>query len=125
MPAAAQLNRRKHERFALNPMYTSIEVCDTRKKTPSRTGHIYDISEAGARIELDEAVKPGRSLRLRLDLPGAGQAIEVRGAVVRVNDDQDDPGPRRIALQFGEFATDADHERLVRYLGSGHLRRAA
>ncbi len=120
-----QFNRRQFERFALAPMYTRVEVGGERKRSKPRVGHIYDISEAGTRIELDKAVEPGKTVCLRLDLPGAHESIAVKGDVVWVNDDEDDPGPRRIALKFGEFASVADHDRLMRYLGSGQLRRAA
>jgi hypothetical protein len=88
-------------------------------------GHIYDISERGVRIELDEPLEPGENVALRLCLPGARSELEVRGSVVWVNDVEDDPGPRRMALRFIGFPTRSDHERLVSYLTSANIRRAA
>jgi hypothetical protein len=128
MTTAAQFNRRTHERFALTPMYTRVEVRGRKwwgKSTQPRVGHIYDISESGARIELDDAVKPGQAVKLRLEMPGAPEPVAVTGNVVWVADDEDDPGPRRMALRFDKFASEADHMRLVRYLGMGRLSRAA
>ena len=44
--------------------------------------------------------------------------------VVRVLSEEDDPGPRRIGLRFTDFATEADRDRLMRFLGSGAMRVA-
>ncbi len=54
------IDRRGYERFTLMPMYTSVQAKRlVDDATEDITGHAYDISEAGARIELDEALEPG------------------------------------------------------------------
>ncbi len=119
-------NRREHERFALPAMYTSVEAMrNPREAEEPLVGHAYDISEGGARIELDEPLPEGELVHLRLTLPGEATHIRANGNVVRVNSEDDDPGPRRIALRFTDFATQTDRDRLLRYLGSGGAVRAA
>ena len=120
------IDRRACERFTLMPMYTSVQAKrladDATEELP---GHAYDISEAGVRIELDQALEPGESITIDLTLPGATSTIAASADVVWVNDAIDDPGPRRMALRFTNFRSDEDHDRLRRYLGSGVMRRAA
>lgn len=120
------IDRRAHERFTLMPMYTSVQAKrladDATEELP---GHAYDISEAGVRIELDQALEPGESITIDLTLPGATSTIAASADVVWVNDAIDDPGPRRMALRFTNFRSTEDHDRLRRYLGSGVVRRAA
>lgn len=119
-------NRRLHERFALQAMYTAVEA--TRAAAPADdplTGHAYDISEGGARIELDEPLPEGEAVRLRFTLPGLDRAVDARGHVVWVNPEDDDPGPRRMAMRFSDFAASSDRDRLLRFLGGGVRRVAA
>ena len=58
-------------------------------------------------------------------LPFSDPPIHARADVVWINDADDDPGPRRMALRFTGFLSESDRNRLVSYLGSGQLRRAA
>ncbi len=100
MPATEH-NRRVHERFDLPPMYTTVIACCHGSGDDRRLhGHVYDISQGGARIELDEPLAPGERVTIDLELPGSGKAMMARGSVVWVNDDADDPGPRRMAVRF-------------------------
>ena len=125
MDARRTLNRRRHERFALPAMYTTLEARRSAHADDERlTGHVYDISEGGARVEFDEPLPPGEPLQIRFTLPGQAIGIHAHADVVWVNSEEDDPGPRRMALRFTDFMTSADHQRLLRYLGS-HARRAA
>lgn len=120
------IDRRACERFTLMPMYTSVQAKRLADDaTEELAGHAYDISEAGVRIELDQALEPGESITIDLTLPGATSTIAASADVVWVNDAIDDPGPRRMALRFTNFRSDEDHDRLRRYLGSGVVRRAA
>ncbi len=59
MAADSVLNRRTHPRYRLVPMYTVVTARRTgdRSGLPRLTGHVYDISAGGARIELDEPLE--------------------------------------------------------------------
>jgi hypothetical protein len=120
------LNRRLHERFRLPPMYTRVEVSRGAGLRLERlSGHAYDLSEGGLRIELDEPLVPGEVVALELELPGERSAIRGSGRVVWTGREDDDPGPRRCALLFRAFRGPEDRARLCRYLGSGEADRAA
>lgn len=118
-------NRRRHERFTLAPMYTSITA---RRRGDGRacTGHAYDVSESGLRIELDDdGIRPGEAVDLELNVAGDDLDVNATVEVVRLFETDDDPGPRRMGVTFRRFRTPGDRDRLVRWLGSGHLQRAA
>lgn len=117
------VNRRRHERFRLQPMYADVRAA--RGGDAPLDGHAYDISESGVRIELDVPLDPGDHVDVELKLPGNATDVRASAAVVWVGDPEDDPGPRRMALQFESFATTADRNRLFAYLGSGVERAAA
>lgn len=120
------MNRRAHERFRLAPMYTSVRArWRDGSSIGHSVGHAYDVSEAGLRLELDERCEPGRRLDLSVTLPGVDEPLEFTGEVVWAHDDTDDPGPCRMAVRITEFRTPRDRIRLFRYLGTGHLYRAA
>lgn len=124
------INRRRHERFSLLPMYTPIEVRGAMDDSISLHGHAYDISEGGIRFELDEPVVPGTPICITLTLPGgefAGQdrSVQVFANVIWVDDDQDEPGPVRMAAAFTRFARAGDLEKLMKQLSSGRYARAA
>lgn len=126
-PASEQtFNRRKFERFSLPVGYTSITVQrNAADHAMTLAGHAYDISEAGIRFELDEALDMGEDVSASITLPCEMDSILVRARVVWLNDALDDPGPRRMALHFEEFASVSDRARLVNYLSRGQLARAA
>ncbi len=128
MDASDQPNRRMHRRFRMLPMYATVmarRLAETG--THGLHGHVYDVSEGGVRIELDEPLEPGESITVRLNLPGAPveHCVEASASVVWVNDAEDDPGPRRMALRFVEFPDRSDRDRLVSYLEGGSARQAA
>ncbi len=125
MPGKDQL-RREHERIRVQPMYTSVIATGVGEDPGlEMLGHVYDISEGGVRIELDEPLDPGQKVVLRLEFPGAPAAVQASASVVRVHDDQDDPGPRRMALRFIKFTSGSDRNRLVDYIDRERGRRAA
>ena len=126
MPGKQQ-TRREFERIRVQPMYAAVTARTGTPDNPLRLqhGHVYDISESGVRIELDDALEPGQIVILQLDLPGADAAVEAAASVVWVHDDQDDPGPRRMALKFTEFQNRSDRNRLVDYIDRERGRRAA
>jgi len=126
MNAAGRKEQRRHERIRLSPMYTNVTVQRVDGLyLRSIEGHAYDISESGARIELDEAIEPGERVAMCLRLPGSTTSIFASGRVIWKHDDEDDPGARRMAVQFTRFLNVDDRARLVRYLGSSGKRLAA
>lgn len=121
-----QLEHRRHPRLRLDPACTSVVVQaieDDRVQTMH--GHAYDVSESGVRIELDEALRPGQHVGMCLQLPTEAGGVFVSGRIMWVFDDQDDPGPRRMAVQFTRFLHDEDRHRLLRYLQTSLPRFAA
>ncbi len=101
----------------MQPMYTAVTACPSDRGDDLRLeGHVYDISMGGVRIELDQPLDPGEVVALRLALPGAPSVVEASGSVVWVHDEHDDPGPRRMALQFTGFPNTADRDRLGDYI---------
>jgi hypothetical protein len=119
-------NRRRFERFSLPVGYTTITVQRTDAEAVTLlTGHAYDISEAGIRFELDEPLQLGERISASIMLACESEAVLVSATVVWLNDTLDDPGPRRMALNFESFASMADRNRLVNYLSRGQLARAA
>jgi len=115
---------REYDRLQLEPMYTSVTVQRAEGMSlRSVEGHAYDVSEAGIRIELDDVLTVGEPVSMSLRL--GAEIIFVSGRVVWVNDEIDDPGARRAAIQFTSFSSAGDRDRLVRHLGPGHRRRSA
>jgi hypothetical protein len=99
-------------------MYTAVTARRAEAAVSELHGHVYDISESGVRIELDEALHPGECVILDLDLPGTRTSVNASASVVWINDPLDDPGPRRMALRFTSFSARADLDRLISYLGT-------
>jgi c-di-GMP-binding flagellar brake protein YcgR len=122
-PAAtgAGRERRRHTRFKVVPMYSHVHVRRANSSGPALEGHLYDISVGGVRFELDEPLADGEQVTIEIGLPGCQELIQATGKVVRINDADDDPGPRRMALRFDSFADDRSKQALLRYLGDGWL----
>lgn len=125
-------NRRIQPRYALPAMYTAIAVRPGDRDEFLYDGHAYDLSLSGIRFELDRPLAPGTTIGVRIDLPGfaehAGQA-DARPVYVLANvvwiEDEDQPGPYRMAAAFTRFAVAGDGQRLERALGAGRYRLAA
>ena len=118
--------RRGHERIRMQPMYTAVTACLSDRGDDLRLeGHVYDISMGGVRIELDRPLDPGEIVALQLLLPGTQSPVQASASVVWVHDEDDDPGPRRMALQFTEFPNNADRDRLGDYIDRESGRWAA
>lgn len=124
------LNRRRYERFRLQPMYTTVAVCPVDRPDEISEGHAYEISEGGLRFELDEALPLGSAIVIRLTLPAvrgepaSDRTIFAQGTVLRILE-EDAPGPVRMAARFTRFIRSADRDRLLAYFATGHLARAA
>ena len=136
-------NRRSDDRLRFSPAYTRVVVvpsADSAAASRSRTfvdidgaeldltgfddglgtpdggfeGHGYDISPTGMRFELDDELAAGTEVSIALYPPAETNPIRMNGVVVRVFAHDDDPGPRRMAVQFTTFPSAGDRERLVR-----------
>ncbi|MEM8835439.1 MAG: PilZ domain-containing protein [Planctomycetota bacterium] len=126
-------DRRRHTRFVLPSMYTSIEVRRADREEFDLAGHAYDISGGGCRFELDDVIEPGTRIAIRLQLPGANELrvserkpVYVFANVVWVEEeDLEHAGPVRMAAVFSRFVMPGDEERLMRRLKSGRFSHAA
>ncbi len=117
------MNRRDANRVAVKPAYSSVAV--TATGSPERlTGHVYDISGKGLRFEVDRALPVGSAVELELLVPPE-ESIRVTARVVRVYDEADDPGPRRMGAEFTGFLSPNDEARLEGLLDSYQMTRAA
>ncbi|MEO1583384.1 MAG: PilZ domain-containing protein [Planctomycetota bacterium] len=134
--ATPNIDRRQHERFALQPMYSRVAVrlLDADSLTFDFEGHGWDIAEGGISFELDRAIAPGTPIVMQIDLPldsdgnppglGPGRSVFVFANVVWLTED-DGVGPARMAAAFTRFAREGDKERLIREFCSGRYVRAA
>ncbi len=126
-----QFNRREFERFSLSPMLSPItvqRVCEGKMET--LTGHAYDISEGGMRIEIDGAVMSGERLNVTFTLPGyaegdAAGAVCAACEVVWLTDAEDDPAWPRAGVRIIRYLDGASAERMIDCFGGRWLRRAA
>jgi Tfp pilus assembly protein PilZ len=119
-----QRNRRMFDRFGLVAGYTTVEVRATVGTHASQSGHAYDISEGGIRLELDAALEAGDAVDVLVGLPGHAEQVSVAGHVAWVDEDEGHLSPRRMAVQFDAFGTPDDHRRLCAFLGRS-MRHAA
>lgn len=124
-PSSDSSNRRVHQRRSVAAMYSAVEAKPIGGFGPTASGHIYDVSLGGVRIDLDDPVAPGTDLRLALHLPAESKAIRVTGTVMRVFDADDDPICQRTGVRFVAFEDAADETRLRRFLGEDVVRAAA
>lgn len=119
------VNRRRFERFRLQPMYTPISLCRLDNQRVLE-GHSYDISEGGVQFELDEPIESGTPVAIEIALPRPGRrptTIEVLGNVVWT--DESEPGPVRMAVEIKSFALPEDRDSLRQYVAIGRIARAA
>ncbi len=123
--------RRRFDRYELPSMYTRISVRSLDRDDFEWDGHAYDISRGGVRFELDRGFEPGTSVALRIDLPRASierstepRSVFAFGNVVWIEDD-DEPGPVKMAVVFTRFARPGDEDLLRRRIHSGRYALAA
>lgn len=118
--------RRTAARIKLPPMLTSVIARPAGDpEAAEHHGHAYDISATGVRIELDQPLTPGDKVNVHVELPWDGHHIDALADVVWVNDDEDDPGPRRMALQFVSFGESTDRRRFDAMFDGSAVRMAA
>jgi len=125
-----QVNRRARQRFALAPMLSPVSIQRVREgRMEWITGHAYDISESGMRIEVDGPVAPGDRMNISFSLPG--HATDSQGSVtalceaIWVNDADDDPVSPRAGVRFLRFLDASSAERMRACFGERWLRQAA
>jgi len=117
---------RRHPRLKIAAMYSLVRVRPTGGDRYLWTGHIYDVSLSGMRFELDHALEPGTTIEVRGILPGQEHVtFRASGQVVRLHDDQNEPGPARMGMAFDEFHSEVDELRLADYLDGNSLKLAA
>jgi hypothetical protein len=104
-------------RLRLAPMYTQVQVRRQGERRYRWSGFIYDISASGMRFELDEALEAGTRVDVKATLPGAARiTIHAGGRVVRLHDDESEPGPVRMGMAIDRFDGGLDRRRLAEYL---------
>lgn len=112
-------------------MYAPVAVRLLADDQFTYTGHAYDISEGGLRFELDKGIDAGTEVAVQVTLPGEpepkggpGRSVFAIANIVRLQE-EDEPGPVRMAAVFSRFAREGDRERLAKQLGSGRFAKAA
>lgn len=130
MPSQPRVNRRIHERFMLQPGYTSAAVRQhPDEQSFSLEGHVYDISEGGICFELDRPLEPGSTVSMMIDLPsncndtGPGRAVFVTGNIVWC--EVEEPGASKMALAITRYDRAGDKGRMIKALTSKRYLRAA
>jgi hypothetical protein len=124
------VNRRRHDRYLVDPGYTPVAVRLPDDEHFSLSGHAYDISEGGCCFELDVQLEPGARIDLKITIPGREVAEhEPREAtavanVIRIGD-IDDPGPVTHAAAFHRFTSEVEKEALMEALRNGRYSIAA
>ncbi len=135
-PATASVvpsrDQREHPRIKVPAMYTLVRARVVGSNKYTWTGHIYDISVGGLRIELDMPIEPGTELELRGMLPGSGHTtFRAIGRVARIHSEADERGPVILGVSFVSFQSPMDRQRLAEYIDARAraqgltLRRAA
>lgn len=126
-------DRRRFPRFELEAMYTTIAVRTLDQDEFTMQGHSYDISEGGIRFELDRGIEMGTEVAMMINLPtmnngrdaeGPEHAVFVFANVIWI-EDENEPGPIKMAAVFTRWARQGDRERLLAELGKGTYRRQA
>jgi len=123
--------RRRFPRFELMAGYSPLKVRLLESEVFDIDGFGYDISEGGLRFEADRGIEPGTTVAFQITLPtmhsntsGPGRAVFVFANVVWI-EDEDEPGPVKMAAVFTRFARVGDRERLLSELRTGRYRLAA
>jgi c-di-GMP-binding flagellar brake protein YcgR len=115
--------RRRRRRIALEPMYTFASVRVLTRQEGPLEGHIVNLSETGAVIEVDEKIGTGQPVTVQFSVAGLGQlrnnewpTYSAAAEVVRIDDLEDFPqGPYRIAMKFVRIPTMAQAQ-IARYI---------
>jgi hypothetical protein len=115
-------------------MYTALAIAavgDQSEGAFANEGNAYDISEGGVRFEAELPIAPGSTVQMRITLPNlsAHDLESNRTVLVTANvvwlEDEDEPGPYKMAAIFKSFALVGDRDRLLRHFATGRYRAAA
>ncbi len=108
---------RRHPRVKLPAMYTLVRVRPAGSARYRWTGYVYDISQSGMRLELDDALPEGTRVEVRVMLPGNQQTtFSATGQIVRNHEDDPAAGPVRMGMTFEAFPFLGDERRLGDYI---------
>ncbi len=112
-------------------MYSRVRVRFLDSDEFEWEGHAYDVSESGIRFELDRGIETGTQVAIQIDLPHTAieRSTERRSVYAFANvvwmEDEDLPGPVKLAAVFTRFAQSGDEELLRERLYSGRYAYAA
>ncbi len=125
-PMSPEVERRNHARYELPSMYTTVCVVDA-DGAERCGGHAYDISQGGMRFELDDALEPGSTVQIRIDLPGGNDRTVLADVNILWVEEEDVEleGPVRMAGSFAGFSNEEDATRLKKMLRRGRYHLAA
>ncbi len=119
------MDRRRHARFALPPMYSPVEVtCPGVSTSEPLVGHAYDAGAGGLWFEVDDKLEVGDDIKLSVVIPGLRTPIEASASIVRVEGEDDLP-PYRVGVEFQAFRTALDGLRYAQALSQRRPRAAA
>ena len=120
------LEARRYPRVRIEPALAGVSV-QRVKGDVIRTleGHAYDVSRSGARIELDEPLRPNERVAFCLRLPGELTGVFASGRIMWANDAWDDPAACRMGLEITRFLSKDDERRLARFIESSAAAPAA
>lgn len=124
-------DRRQFPRFRLPVGYTPILVRTLDRETFDHEGFGYDLSEGGLRFELDRPVAPGTQIAIQILLPGLSESVRGPGRAIFVFanvvwiEDEEEPGPVKMAAVFSRFARREDAIRLREQLNTQRYQRLA
>ncbi|MAD19182.1 MAG: hypothetical protein CMJ52_03045 [Planctomycetaceae bacterium] len=121
--ARTDRDRRRHRRYAVRPMYSSIRLWDGNGRIID--GHIHDLAVGGVRFECDELLPEGARVRFEIELPGGAATLRGRASIIRLADEDVRTGSVILAAAFDRFETRIDGATLTRYLEQGCLLRSA
>lgn len=121
--ARTDRDRRRHRRYAVRPMYSSIRIRTENDRVLD--GHIHDLAVGGVRFECDEPLPENAKVRFEIELPGGAATLRGRASIIRLADEDVRTGSVILAAAFDRFETRIDAGTLTRYLEQGCLLRAA
>ncbi|MHC4995965.1 MAG: PilZ domain-containing protein [Planctomycetota bacterium] len=107
-PESQFVEKRGAPRYDLPAPYTAVRVKREGRQRYSQTGHAYDISASGLRMELDVSLEAGETIEVTVELPGyLRRKVVAIGRVIRLADDEI-YGPVRMGVAFQQILEPTD-----------------